>query len=214
MNFLPLQPNPDDWQRAVQQAAQVLAAGGIVAYPSETVWGLAAQADQAQAVARLYALKGRDAGKPVQVSCLNAEVALSLAQPSGALKALTGLWPGPLTIVTPARLDCPEWLAPGGLVGLRVPDHRVAQALLAACGGLLATTSCNPSGQAPALNEPQARSMKLAELVLPDAGIPARGLASTVVELPEGRILRQGEVAASVIQARLFGPDFRSVARD
>lgn len=207
MNDPPAPTTPEDWLCAAQQAAQVLSAGGIVAYPTETVWGLAAHPDYPQAVARLYDLKGRSADKPVQVSCMSAELALSLVQPSGAVRALASLWPGPLTLVTPAGAACPPDLAPGGRVGLRVPHHPVALELLRLCGGLLATTSCNRSGQPPAGTAQEAAALNLADLTLPDGGLPALGQASSVVLLPEGQILRHGAIPASIIRQLLNALD-------
>ncbi|GBF03903.1 Sua5/YciO/YrdC/YwlC protein [Deinococcus aerius] len=189
---------------AVARAADLLASGGVVGYPTETVWGLAASPE---AVDRLYALKGRDDGKPVQVSCVDAETARALTRGGAAFEALAPLWPGPLTLVLPATPACPPALAPGGWVGLRVPDHPVALALLRACGGTLATTSLNPSGQPAARTFAEARAYGLAPLLLPDGGVPARGLASTVVRVDPGgsglEVLREGALPVEVLRERL-----------
>ncbi|GHG14406.1 translation factor Sua5 [Deinococcus indicus] len=195
-----------DWQAQVDRAAARLLAGGVVAYPSETVWGLAAHPDHPAAIRRLYELKGRDAQKPVQVSCLNREAAQRLILPQPALARLAPFWPGPLTVVTPARPDCPPDLAPGGRVGLRLPDHPVALALLERVGGLLATTSCNRSGEPAALTFEQARDLNLGDQVLPDGGFPALGVPSTVLLLPEGLILRAGAVSETQLRAALTDP--------
>lgn len=192
---------------AVARAAALLAAGGVVGYPTETVWGLAARPDRPDAVAHLYALKGRDAEKPVQVSCLDAETARGLTRGGPAFEALAPLWPGPLTLVLPADAACPPALAPGGWVGLRVPDHPVALALLRACGGTLATTSLNPAGQPAARTLAEARAYGLAPLLLPDGGAPARGEASTVVRVgaagDELEVLREGALPIDVLRERL-----------
>ncbi|MFK7602381.1 L-threonylcarbamoyladenylate synthase [Deinococcus sp. SM5_A1] len=187
---------------AVDAAWTVLLQGGVVAYPSETVWGLAVLPDHPEGVERLYEVKGRAAHRPVQVSCQDARAALDLARPSAALTALSVLWPGPLTLVTPALTGTPSTLAPGGLVGLRVPSHPLALALLRRCGGRLLTTSCNPSGQPPALTAAQAQDMALADFVLPEVQAagegPVGGQASTVVQLPEGTMLRSGPLDRAV----------------
>ncbi|CAM3651788.1 L-threonylcarbamoyladenylate synthase [Deinococcus frigens] len=206
----PFSENDSAVAAALDDACAVLRRGGLVAYPSETVWGLAALPGHPAAVERLYAVKGRAAHRPVQVSCQDACAALELAQPGAALLALSALWPGPLTLVTPALPGTPLTLAPGGLVGLRVPSHPLALALLRRCGGRLLTTSCNPSGQLPALTAAQARDMALADFVLPDgqengAGEgPVGGLASTVVGLPGGAVLRSGPLDG-VVAALLAG---------
>jgi len=190
------------WAALLLEAARVLRAGGVVAYPSETVWGLAALPDTA---AQLFRRKGRDEGKPVQGSFLDLEAARAFVQPDRAFEALAVFLPGPLTLVTPASAACPAALAPGGRVGVRVPDHPVAQALLAQVGGVLATTSCNRSGEAAALTFAQARELDLADLVLPDAGVPAQGLPSTVLDVPARRVLREGAVPAARVLAALDG---------
>lgn len=202
-------------------AARILDAGGVVAYPTETVWGLAARPERA---AELYARKGREVGKPLQVSCPDAASALALAQPHPALTALQVYWPGPLTVIAPARPGVQRaWgegaqaVAPGGWIGLRIPAHPVAQALLETAGPL-ATTSLNPSGQAAAQTQAEAEAYALADLLLPDLlpadqspdGVSPAGTPSTVLRLPEGpglpaRLLRPGGVSREELQARLAG---------
>nr|WP_216320260.1 L-threonylcarbamoyladenylate synthase [Deinococcus aestuarii] len=193
-----------DWTPEVERAARVILAGGVVGYPTETVWGLAVHPGQ---VERLYALKDRDAAKPVQVSCVDARTARPLTLGGAAFGALAALWPGPLTLVLPASPACPPDLAPGGWVGVRVPDHPVALALLRACGGTLATTSLNPSGGEAARTFGQAQEYGLADLLLPEGGVPASGRASSVVRVWPGggevEVLREGAVPASLIRERL-----------
>lgn len=187
----------------LEQAAATLRAGGIVAYPSETVWGLAVHPQRPDALARLRAAKGRAEDKPMQASCADVGEALALAQPSAALRALSALWPGPLSVVAPAAPTCPPALAPGGRVGLRLPAHGVARALIAAAGTPLLTTSCNRSGEPPVADHAAALASGLADLVLPDGGVGVGGLASTVVELPSGRILRGGAVDPGTVRSLL-----------
>ncbi|MFB9992515.1 L-threonylcarbamoyladenylate synthase [Deinococcus oregonensis] len=199
----------------LQQAIAALQAGQIVGYPSETVWGLAAHAARQGAVEALTLRKGREAGKPIQVSCLDLEAVQAVAYWSPVLEALAPFWPGPLTAVTAARSACPPDLAPGGWVGVRVPDHPVIQALLAGCGGLLATTSLNPSSQAAARTFAEAQRYALADVLLsdvdtgenPDSGTTA-GVASTVIQLPAAgqsvaRVLRQGGLPDEVLAEAL-----------
>lgn len=191
------------------RAAEVLAAGGVVGYPTEAVWGLAARPGHA---AELHRRKGREPGKPVQVSCPDAPTALAWARPSAALTALSDLWPGPLTVVTAAQPTCPPDLAPGGQVGLRVPDHPLARALLLAAGPL-ATTSLNPAGLPAALTRREAARYALADLLLgqdTEEAPDPQGLASTVVALPirpgePARILRAGALPPEQVRAVLAG---------
>ncbi|MDO4245991.1 MAG: L-threonylcarbamoyladenylate synthase [Deinococcus sp.] len=195
-------------------ALRVLDAGGVVAYPTETVWGLAARPHFA---AELYARKGREDTKPLQVSCPDPASALALAQPNRALDTLSRVWPGPLTVIAPARPEhLPGWgagasaVAPDGWVGLRVPAQATALALLRRAGPL-ATTSLNPSGQPAATTQAQAAAYGLADLLLPGedapAGQPGHGQPSTVVRLPDGErpaeVLRQGAVGVEELRAWL-----------
>lgn len=206
------QLHSSDLRQAVAQAAALLRTGGVVGYPTETVWGLAAHPARPQAVARLAALKGRDPGKPLQVSCLDAAAARTLIRDDPAVltafAALADLWPGPLTLVLPAGAACSPVLAPGGWVGLRVPDHPVALALLRASGGLLSTTSLNPAGQAAACTHAQAQAYALADLLLPPGDQEAGGEASTVVRIGPGgvEVLREGALAVAAIHQRLRPP--------
>jgi len=191
-------------QPQLAEAVQVLRRGGAVGYPSETVWGLAVRPDSAEAVDRLYQLKGREASKPVQLSCLNlAEAQRWLRPGQPEVSALARFWPGPLTLLACADPACPEWLAPGGVVGLRVPDHPVIQALLAASGGTLATTSLNPSGLPAATSADMARAYGLADLLLPDEAERAQatspGLASTVFDLRTRQVVRVGELSEETL---------------
>ena len=133
------------------------------------------------------------------------------------LERLEVFWPGPLTVLAWATETCPAWLAPGGVVGLRIPAHPVIQALLAAAGGTLATTSLNPSGLAAASNQEQARAYGLADLLLSAddddastasaAPVSSRsvssGVASTVFDLRTRQVLRLGAVPHSELLAAL-----------
>ncbi|ANE43460.1 L-threonylcarbamoyladenylate synthase [Deinococcus puniceus] len=199
----------------LRQAILALEAGQVVGYPSETVWGLAAHAARPGAVQALTLRKGREEGKPIQMSCSDVQAVQAVAHWNAGLEAVAAFWPGPLTVVTAARPTCPPDLAPGGWVGVRVPDHPVIQALLAHCGGLLATTSLNPSGQPAARTVAEARAYALADLLLPDtdqavysgSGKTA-GVASTVIQLPAepqqaARILREGGLPFPVLAEAL-----------
>lgn len=218
----------EDWEtirsgldgNRVAQAVRVLQRGGVVGYPSETVWGLAAWPASRAAVERLYTLKGREANKPVQLSCLDMQRARGWLRPGqDELEHLTVFWPGPLTVLAWATEGCPDWLAPGGVVGVRIPSHPVIQVLLAAAGGTLATTSLNPSGLPAASTREQAGGYALADLLLFPArvsssahldnsgpgisGLGISGLASTVFDLRTRRVLRQGAISQAELLAAL-----------
>ena len=214
MADFPLFPDPSA-SSDLSAALRCLRAGGAVGYPTETVWGLAALPAHAGVLTRR---KGRDDAKPLQLSCVDVAAALACAEESPELLALSAFWPGPLTAVTRARPEVTRawgegarWLAPGGRVGLRVPDHALAQALLRASGGLLATTSLNPSGAEAATTSEQARAYGLADLLLgADEPQAAQGQPSAVVLLPERagdpvRVGRRGALGEAELR-RVLAP--------
>jgi len=135
----------------IARAAALLREGRLVAFPTETVYGLGADATNDAAVAAIYAAKDRPATNPLIIHVASVDDARKLARFSAAAEALAGaFWPGPLTLVLPARKDAGlslHALAPGGTVALRVPDQPVAAALLAAAGRPVAAPSANPSGR-------------------------------------------------------------------
>lgn len=185
---------------------EVPKSGELLGFPTETVWGLGALPDRAGWEAIMWA-KGRDPGQALQVSNASAALALEWAADPQQLQPLTPFWPGPLTLVVQARSGLPEYLAPGGWVGLRVPAHPVALAVLTAAGGRLLTTSLNRSGEPTVTSEAGARALGLADTVLGDGGQPPSGAASTVLRVgPDTlEVLRAGEITPSALQASLRG---------
>jgi L-threonylcarbamoyladenylate synthase len=189
-------------------AVERVRAGGVVVFPTESVYGLAADAESAAAVDHLVALRGRDPGKPILVLVRDLAMAETLcpALPAVARRLARRLWPGPLTIVVPARAGLPEALTAGtGTIGLRMPGHPMAAALVAGLGRPVTAPSANPPGGAPA------RSLAAARAYFGDAiaayvdGGELPGGASTVVGV-EGttvRVLREGLVSRAAIAAAL-----------
>jgi L-threonylcarbamoyladenylate synthase len=183
---------------ALEQAERLLRAGELVAFPTDTVYGLGAILTDPTAIERLYVVKGRDAAKAIAV-LIGDETAL--AQVTGSLSDLAArlagrFWPGPLTLVVSAHPALPANLSPLPTVGVRVPDHPVALALLCRTGPL-AVTSANCSGQPSArtAGEVYAQLNGSIPLIL-DGGETPGGLPSTVVDctgtVPV--ILRQGPI--------------------
>jgi L-threonylcarbamoyladenylate synthase len=203
------------WAVELRRAGDLLRGGGVVGYPSETVWGLAALPTLQSAVERLYQIKGRDAAKPVQLSVTVGQVQRWLRPAQQEVQKLARFWPGPLTVLAWAAPDVPEWLAPGGVIGLRVPASAVAQALLTQAGGALATTSLNPSGRPAAMSFEQAQQYGLADLLLPESPADKEladevvsasgtsGLASTVFDVRTRRVLRAGAISEAELLAVL-----------
>jgi L-threonylcarbamoyladenylate synthase len=192
----------------LDRALGALEAAGVVVYPTETVYGLGADARSAAAVARVVALKGRDAGKglSVLVAGLSDARPLLAADPPPAARALVAaFWPGPLTLVLPAAAGVVEALrgAAGG-VGLRCSTDPVACELLSRFRAPLTSTSANPSGSAPATTVAQARAY-FAERVdaYVDGGARRDASVSTVVEFSQGRayLRRTGAIPSSALRA-------------
>src|SRR5215469_18873366 len=132
---------------AIARAAQTLAAGGLAAFPTETVYGLGADATNGAAVARLYAAKERPAFNPLIAHVADAAAAHALARfDPAAERVAAAFWPGPLTLVLPKRADCPvAELATAGLdtIAVRVPSHPVARDILLACARPVVAPSAN-----------------------------------------------------------------------
>lgn len=204
---LTLGPGPDDLARA----AALLRAGRLVAFPTETVYGLGADARQGAAVAAVYAAKGRPEFNPLIVHVPDMAAAERIAVFDADAQALAAaFWPGPLTLVLP--------LAPGhglsslvtaGLstVAVRVPAHPVAQGLLAAFGGPVAAPSANRSGRISptrAAHVLAGLSGRIAAVV--DGGPCGVGVESTILGLGPARLLRPGGLPAEVIEAALGRP--------
>ncbi|MGE0034295.1 MAG: L-threonylcarbamoyladenylate synthase [Xanthobacteraceae bacterium] len=199
-----------DGRRAAEHAARVLAAGGLVAFPTETVYGLGADATNGRAVARLYEAKGRPAFNPLIAHVTGVAAARALGRFDAAAQRLAkAFWPGPLTLVLPKVAGCPvSDLATAGLdsIALRVPDHPVAQDLLKAFGRPVVAPSANRSGHV----SPTAAAHVLADLrgrieLILDGGQTRMGLESTIVAcLEEPTLLRPGALARDAIE-RVLG---------
>jgi L-threonylcarbamoyladenylate synthase len=205
-------------QEAIERAVRILRGGGLVAMPTETVYGLAADAANPEAIARLYEAKGRPRFNPLIAHVGSLEQARAIARLGSAGEALGArFWPGPLTLVAPVVAGTPVCdLARAGLetVAVRIPDHPVALALLAAFGGPLAAPSANPSGRiSPTEAEHVVRDLgDRVDLVL-DGGRCARGIESTIVDVSGEAValLRPGALASEEIEA-VVGPLARPAA--
>lgn len=178
---------------AIAEVAAVLMAGGVAVIPTDTVYGLAAHPACSAAVDRLYAIKGREARKPIALLASDsASVAAFLGRPlpSSARRLADEFWPGALTLVLPVD--------GGAYEGIRVPDHEWTRKLLAACGGTLRVTSANLSGGRPAVDAAEALADVglSADLVVDDGPSPG-GVASAVVKVDSNdtcAILRAGSL--------------------
>jgi L-threonylcarbamoyladenylate synthase len=195
---------------ATASAARLLRDGGLVAFPTETVYGLGADATNGEAVARLYAAKGRPRFNPLIAHVADARAALALARFSDEAKLLAGVfWPGPLTLVLPKADGCPvSELATAGLdsIAVRVPDHPIARDLLKAFRKPVVAPSANQSGRV----SPTTAAHVLADLggridLIVDGGATSVGVESTIVScLNLPTLLRPGGVPRDAIE-RVLG---------
>jgi L-threonylcarbamoyladenylate synthase len=194
---------------AIAEAARCLATGGLVAFPTETVYGLGADATDAVAVARVYAAKGRPAFNPLISHVADAAAARALARLDvDAERLAAAFWPGPLTLVLPKATGCPvAELATAGLdsIAVRVPRHAVAQEILHKFGKPIVAPSANRSGHV----SPTTAAHVLADLrgrvdLIVDGGATPVGVESTVIAcLGEPMLLRPGGVPSEAIERTL-----------
>ncbi len=193
--------------QTIAAAAERLRAGGVVAFPTETVYGLGADATQENAVARIFEIKGRPSFNPLIVHVGRPDWIAGLAEPDGRVDILSRtFWPGPLTLVLRRRAGSPVAKAvSAGLdtIAVRQPDHPVAAQLLAATKRPLAAPSANPSGHvSPTLAAHVAADLGDKVDMILDGGPCRSGLESTVLDLTHdtARILRPGVIGASDLE--------------
>jgi L-threonylcarbamoyladenylate synthase len=184
---------------ALGRAVEVLRAGGLVAFPTETFYGLGAAALDSAAVKAVFLVKGRAESKPVLVLVDSLEMVARLAEVSeGARRLMARHWPGALTLVLPARPVLPAELTAGtGTVGVRLSSHPVARGLVRALGGPVTAPSANPSGAAPPTTAAEVlRAFGGAIALVLDGGTTPGGQPSTVLDLSvePPRVIRQGPV--------------------
>jgi L-threonylcarbamoyladenylate synthase len=190
----------------IRHAADLLQQGGLVAFPTDTVYGLGTSAFDVSAVTRIFAAKNRPPEKAIPVLLASLDELPLVAAPAGkdALRLAKRFWPGPLTIVVPKHARVPEAVA-DQTIGVRVPNHPVALALLA-LSGPLAVTSANLSGQESPTSAGQVRQQLdgRIELIL-DGGTAPGGMASTVVDCtgPDLFILREGPLTLEQLRSAL-----------
>jgi len=180
----------------VARAAERLRAGAVIAFPTDTLYGVGARAADPAAVARLYQLKRRPSTQPMVWLVSDRDQAALFAVVSPAAEELMArFWPGPLTMVLPARAQ-----TDGPTIAVRAPNHDVALGLLRALGEPIASSSANPMGQSPPVDADQVIAALGDELdVVLDDGPCAIGQPSTILDLtgPAPQILRQGAIPPS-----------------
>ena len=198
-------PTAEAEQRAVAEAAaEVLRAGGLVVYPTDTVYGLGADPSQSAAIRRIYEVKGRPDQKAIIWLVDEARSASRWCEMDLAAERLAErFWPGALTLVL-RRLEPPQGELP--TLGVRVPAHAAALAIIKAAGGVVATTSANASGAPSARTAGEARAQigEGVDLII-DAGPAPRGTESTVIDMTVDppKLLRAGAISVEEIEAAL-----------
>lgn len=200
---------PERAQHAVNRAAEVLARGGLVVFPTETVYGLAADALSEEAVRRVWEVKGRPTDKPLPVQVANVDGLRLLWRevPDELLSLIQAYMPGPLTLVYWRSNLVPDIVTAGAAtVGVRIPDHPVALAMLKAFGRPIVAPSANFSGDPPPSRVEQIPDalLDLVDMVI-DAGDTGGGVPSTVLDVTvrPARILRAGALPAEDLQKYL-----------
>ncbi|MFZ0828215.1 MAG: L-threonylcarbamoyladenylate synthase [Verrucomicrobiia bacterium] len=191
---------PELFQRAVRRAAGLLGAGEVVALPTETVYGLAANALDEKAVAKIFQIKGRPAHNPIIVHVASLAMAKRCVAswPDLADKLSNAFWPGPLTLVLRRAKEIPEIVTAGGpTVGVRWPGHPFMQAVIRECGFPLAAPSANLSNRISPTNAEHVRSQLAGKIpLIVDGGQSQVGIESTVLDLSVSppNILRPGMI--------------------
>lgn len=207
---------------ALAEAAQALRAGAVVVLPTETVYGLAARADDPAAISRVFATKGRPSDNPLIVHCARPEQALCLlAYPAPMRRLAAAFWPGPLTLVAPAAAGIPVADAARAnlaTIAVRVPASAFVRDLIEAVGVPLVMPSANRSGRlspttAAAVMHDYADATQRPEIII-DGGACTIGVESTVIGYLEGgwRLLREGGIAVEKVEEVLAAPVYRATS--
>jgi L-threonylcarbamoyladenylate synthase len=197
---------PNEALENLSAAVQVLKGGDVIVFPTETLYGLGADALNDAAVEKVFQLKGRDPRNPIPVLVADQKMLHTLVakKPTVAQKLMDRYWPGPLTLVLPGRKNIPKPLCnPTGGIAVRISSQPIAALLIKGLGRPLTATSANPSGKEPArtLQEAKTYFADRVELFV-DGGTLTSKSGSTVVEVIEDnvKVVREGEISASELQ--------------
>lgn len=193
------------------EVAKIVAAGGVVAFRTDTFYGLGADPFNATAVQKIRELKGREEGKPILLLIADRDqVDRFITHQTKVFKAVADrFWPGPITLIGSARPELPIELTAGSkTIGLRLPNDETVRALVRACGGSLTATSANPSGFAPAVEAVEVENYfgDRLDLII-DGGSSTTTEPSTVVDLSneEAKLIREGVIKSELL-ADLLDP--------
>lgn len=191
----------------LRRALEVLHAGGLVAFPTDTVYGVGALAFDGKAIESIYAAKNRPIEKaiPILISDAGELEKIGMNIPETVQKLARRFWPGPLTILVPKRLDLPESVSATSTIGVRVPDHEVARALLHLTGPMAVTSANISGGQSPVSAEEVYQQLGGRIPLIIDGGRTPGGVPSTLVDCttPELKILREGPIGMEELHSAL-----------
>ena len=192
---------------ALPRALEILKAGGLAAFPTDTVYGVGALAFDGKAVESIYTAKGRPIEKAIPVLIGDSDdleqVGINISD--SARRLASRFWPGPLTILVPKRADLPESVSATSTVGVRVPDHDVARALLRAAGPMAVTSANISGGQSPVTAEEVYEQLAGRIDLIIDGGKTPGGVPSTLVDCTatELKVLRGGPISLEHLVAAL-----------
>ncbi|NWF77042.1 MAG: threonylcarbamoyl-AMP synthase [Chloroflexi bacterium] len=191
-------------QREIEKGIEILQKGGVIAFPTDTVYGLGADAFNSTAVERIYEIKNRPRhqGLPLLITDVEQLTALAKSIPEIAWFLAKRFWPGGLTLVLPKTDSLPTYLAPGPTIAVRIPNHPICLALIKGLGKPVTGTSANISGQPPALTAEEVRQQlgRKIDFIINGGKCPG-GKESTIVDVTRESptILRQGIIPAHEI---------------
>jgi L-threonylcarbamoyladenylate synthase len=191
--------------RAIEWAADAIVTGGVIAIPTDTVYGLAASHTNAEALDRIFAIKGRPVERtlPILVSSIDALARVTEHFDERIARLLDELWPGPLTVALPARRGLlPHLVAADGTIGARMPNHPLALEIIEKAGGAIACTSANRSGEPPSSSAIEVAVSVGADVDLTiDGGLAPGGVPSTVITISGEnlRVVREGAISAELL---------------
>lgn len=184
---------------AIKETADLLRQGQIIAYPTDTLYGVGVDPFNAEAIERLYTVKERslDKGIPILLADLSDLEKVTDQIPALAQRLIEQYWPGALTLIVPKKSILPANISPNQGIAVRIPAHDISRAFIRAAGGVVATTSANKSGQPPATDAAQAFQALYGLISAVLDGGPARdGMASTVLDCMSDppQLLREGPI--------------------
>lgn len=191
---------------AIKEAAEILEAGHLVAFPTDTVYGLGAKVTDSRAIERLYHVKGRSTAKgiPILIADISDLSMLAARVPPTAQELIDAYWPGPLTVILRGKQDLPANLSPDDTFAVRMPDNEIARRFIRAAGGAVATTSANRSGKPPALSAEEVIEALGTDIeAVLDGGPVSIGIASTIIDFVSDspKIIRQGPIRLEEAQS-------------